>query len=208
MIRVLLAAPYASVRAGLYALLAGADDFTVVGQVAGSGDLERLLPGSGPDVIVLDAPDGEVGRVLALAQANEAGLVLLGERPDDGLALLHSGLSGWAWLRKDVDASELIAAARAVSVGLIALDPALLPIVTGERRAAGESGPRDETLTVREREVLQWMAHGLPNKQIAARMGISPHTAKFHVASILAKLGAASRTEAVTLGARRGWVLL
>jgi DNA-binding CsgD family transcriptional regulator len=57
-------------------------------------------------------------------------------------------------------------------------------------------------------EVLQLMAHGLPNKRIAARLGISLHTAKFHVAQILAKLDAGSRTEAVTRGARRGYVTL
>ena len=66
----------------------------------------------------------------------------------------------------------------------------------------------DETLTTREREVLALMARGLPNKQIAARLSISLHTVKFHVASVLAKLGASSRTEAVTLGARRGAVSL
>lgn len=65
-----------------------------------------------------------------------------------------------------------------------------------------------ETLTAREREVLQLMAQGMPNKQIAGRLNISPHTAKFHVASILAKLGAVSRAEAVTRGARRGDLLL
>jgi len=65
-----------------------------------------------------------------------------------------------------------------------------------------------EPLTRREREVLQMLAAGLGNKEIAARLNISDHTAKFHVASILGKLGAATRTEAVALGIRRGLVLL
>ena len=68
--------------------------------------------------------------------------------------------------------------------------------------------PAGETLTVRETEVLQLVAQGLPNKIIASRLGISLHTVKFHVAAILAKLNASSRTEAVTLGARRGYVVL
>jgi DNA-binding NarL/FixJ family response regulator len=72
----------------------------------------------------------------------------------------------------------------------------------------GETTSPGETLTAREIQVLQLMAQGLPNKIIAARLGISLHTAKFHVASILSKLGAASRTEAVTLGARHGFVAL
>ena len=65
-----------------------------------------------------------------------------------------------------------------------------------------------EDLTPREREVLAQLALGLPNKTIARRLGISEHTAKFHVAAVMAKLGAASRTEAVRLGARRGLVAL
>ena len=65
-----------------------------------------------------------------------------------------------------------------------------------------------EALTTREQEVLQLMAEGLPNRGIAKRLSISPHTVKFHVASILAKLGAESRTEAVHVGARRGLIAL
>jgi len=65
-----------------------------------------------------------------------------------------------------------------------------------------------EELTPRESEVLQMLANGLANKEIAARLSISEHTVKFHVASILGKLGAGSRTEAVSLGIRRGIVLL
>ena len=65
-----------------------------------------------------------------------------------------------------------------------------------------------ESLTARERQVLQMLAGGLGNKEIAARLKISEHTAKFHVASILGKLSAASRTEAVAIGLRRGLILL
>jgi DNA-binding NarL/FixJ family response regulator len=68
--------------------------------------------------------------------------------------------------------------------------------------------PLDEELTAREQEVLALVARGLPNKTIAAELGISEHTAKFHVAAILAKLGATSRTEAAHIGARRGLVAL
>ena len=76
------------------------------------------------------------------------------------------------------------------------------------RSAAAPLAEQFPELSAREREVLQLMAQGLPNKIIAARLSISLHTVKFHVASILAKLGAGSRTEAVTLGARRGYVIL
>jgi len=209
MIRVLLVAPYASGRAGLHALLGGAADCEVVGQASGPADLEWLLPDLRPDVVLLDALPGDGARVIALLADSGAGLVLLGEGSDAGLPLVRSGLSGWAWLGKDADAGEIVGAVRAVAAGLAALDPSLVPLLApGPSLTRADAAPPDETLTAREREVLQLMARGLPNKQIATRLTISPHTVKFHVAAILAKLDAASRTEAVTLGARRGWVLL
>jgi len=97
-------------------------------------------------------------------------------------------------------------------VGLAVLDAGLVSVLTAANAPPDRSPPADDapgvTLTARETEVLQLMARGLPNKIIAARLGISLHTAKFHVAAILAKLNASSRTEAVTLGARRGLVAL
>jgi len=104
----------------------------------------------------------------------------------------------------------------AAAAGLVALDPAAvsrlsLPAAEEDVEAGDDEespAPADATLTAREGEVLRLMALGLPNKTIASRLGISLHTAKFHVAQILAKLGATSRTEAVTLGARRGLITL
>jgi DNA-binding NarL/FixJ family response regulator len=99
---------------------------------------------------------------------------------------------------------------RAVASGLVVADPAL----AGRLMAADSAGtiasaaPAGEDLTPRERQVLELIALGLPNKTIARRLGISEHTAKFHVAAVMAKLGAASRTEAVRLAARRGLVAL
>lgn len=208
MIRILLVASYASVRAGLHVLLADAEHCVIVGQASGSGELERLLPGLRPDVVLLDSRPGEVGHVVELLTGGTCGLVLLGDGQDEGLPLLNSALVGWAWLRKDADGTDLVAAIRVAAAGLVALDPALMPFLTRAIVPARDDAPADETLTAREREVLQLMAQGLPNKQIAARLSVSLHTVKFHVASILAKLGVAGRTEAVTSGARRGLVLL
>ena len=208
MIRVLLVAAYASVRAGLYALLAGAGDCVVVGQVSGSADLERVLPDLRPDVVLLDAPPGGDLAAILQVMGDSSGLVLLGEGAEEGLPLLSHGLAEWSWLRKDAEAGEIVGAVRAVAAGLVVLEPSFLPRLTRRGVTTRDDTAPTETLTAREREVLQLMARGLPNKQIAARLSISLHTAKFHVASILAKLGAASRTEAVTRGARHGWVLL
>ena len=121
-------------------------------------------------------------------------------------------------------ASEIMAAVEAATAGIIALDAdaiaALIAHAPSMRDEAPDdnSAPRDgqatkdgqelESLTPREMEVLAMLAEGLGNKEIAWRMGISEHTVKFHVASILGKMDASSRTEAVALGIRRGLIML
>jgi DNA-binding NarL/FixJ family response regulator len=116
-------------------------------------------------------------------------------------------------LPREATPEEITASLTAVAGGLVVLDRR----VAGELLAAGERIPAPvteapetvgEPLTARELDVLQLLAQGLPNKIIANRLRISEHTAKFHVSSIMTKLGAASRTEAVTLAARRGLLIL
>ena len=112
-------------------------------------------------------------------------------------------------LPADLTPEQLISAASAVAKGLIVLQPGELALApTSTRTANGDISSILEPLTPREKEVLQMLAGGLGNKHIAVRLKISEHTAKFHVASILGKLGASSRTEAVSLGLRRGLILL
>jgi DNA-binding NarL/FixJ family response regulator len=115
-------------------------------------------------------------------------------------------------LLRDAATAEIVAAINAVAGGLIVLDRRLASnlLAAPERTLAPatELLDRDEALTAREFEVLQLMAQGLPNKTIAARLHISEHTAKYHVSTIMMKLGAASRTEAVTIAARRGLLIL
>jgi two-component system, NarL family, response regulator LiaR len=119
-------------------------------------------------------------------------------------------------LSRDATREEIISALTAVGNGLVVLDRRLAGellspqdqrSVVSPLRLPGDVGSV-ETLTARELEVLQLLAQGLPNKLIAVRLHITEHTAKFHVSSIMLKLGAASRTEAVTLAARRGLLLL
>jgi DNA-binding NarL/FixJ family response regulator len=211
-IRVLIVAAYASVRAGLHALLADAEDLAMAGAVSGSEELERILVESPPDVVLFDDNPGEGARVLETLSGSEAGFVMLGDSRSGYLQLAGRSLRGWAYLLKEADGVEIAGAVRAAAAGLIVLDRSLapllaaVPVTSGAQTAAAPVS--EEALTAREREVLQFMAEGLPNKQIAVRLGISQHTVKFHVASILAKLGATSRTEAVTMGARRGHVTL
>lgn len=212
MTRVLIVAPYASVRAGLQALLADRADGPLpeepIGAISGSAELERLLPDARPDVVLLDDTAGEGAQVVELLAGGETGLVLLAEGGHPIATLAGASLPGWACLLKEADAEAIAAAVRAVAAGLIVLDPSLAPRPTASPALGHTALLPDERLTAREREVLRLVADGLQNRQIAARLHISPHTAKFHVASILAKLGAASRTEAVTLAARRGDLVL
>ena len=130
-----------------------------------------------------------------------------------------------AVLPRNVTRAELTAAIEAVAAGLFVLHPANADLLPPSRPRESEAGPgpsssivpplgeppiepMPEPLTRREIEVLQLLAAGLSNKEIASRLNISEHTAKFHVASIMGKLGAASRTEAVTLGMRHGLVMI
>ena len=215
MIRVLIVAPYATLRAGLEALLAEDAECRVVGAVAGSEELESLLAEARPDALLLEGEQTteEFGHILSLAAETELGLAVLGENGEEISRLLAGDVAAWAYLRREAEGAEIASALRAVGAGLVVIDRVLagrLQVSAPERVKPLSAATllSRETLTSREREVLEWMAQGLANKQIANKLVISLHTVKFHVASILAKLGAGSRTEAVTIGARNGMVTL
>jgi two-component system nitrate/nitrite response regulator NarL len=196
-LRVLVVAAYPALRAGLVSLLASDRKLE---PIATEG-VELGDAGSAPSAIVVDYSAGEPEEILSVAEAfPQSALVMIGADPaTDG-----PGLSGApvAYLPSDVDAAALTAAVRAAASGLIVLDPTVAGATGVHTHARTSEGA--ETLTAREREVLLLVAEGLPNKAIARELGISEHTAKFHVGSLLGKLGAASRTEAVTLATRRG----
>jgi DNA-binding NarL/FixJ family response regulator len=112
-------------------------------------------------------------------------------------------------LRRDASPAEILAAVEAAANGLAVLDPQELGALLASSAPVPVQADGDTSaITARELEVLRMMADGAPNKVIAWKLGISEHTVKFHVASILARLGASSRTEAVTIGIRKGLVLL
>ena len=134
MIRVLIVAAYASVRAGLHSLLAGAADIEIVAEASGSAEAERLLPEAKPDVVLADDLPDDRARLLSLLADGEAALVLLGEARDGFRALTDMPLPGWAYLLKEADGTEIAGAIRAAAVGLIALDRSLAP---GTRRPPG-----------------------------------------------------------------------
>ncbi len=137
----------------------------------------------------------------------ECALVALVPAGLDATELLAAGLR--AALPRSADASAIRAALGGAAQGLVVLDPALLGEL-GRRSVAPTRSPpaKGQDLTARELEVLRLLAEALPNKLIADRLGISDHTAKFHVNSVLSKLSAGTRTEAVVRAARLGIVTL
>jgi len=215
-VAVALVAAYPSVRAGLRALLLDEEHIDVVAEV---GHLRDLAAETRVEiaVVVIDLdPDGvwgTAGDLFALPAA--AGLVLLGPAAGDAQLVEMLGERPWAYLLKDVSGDELARAIEAVASGLVAVQPPLARRLFAPAQnispvpfTSGGGVTEGEALTAREHEVLQLVAEGLPNKLIALKLGISEHTVKFHITSILSKLDASSRTEAVRLGARRGLIVL
>jgi two-component system, NarL family, response regulator YdfI len=200
MIRVLIAAPSPVVRAGLEALAASAPEVAVVGSFPDLSAVDDVRP----DVVLAAVPPDEIPPP---RDAGHSAYVLLGAGSGSGWTSEALRLGVRAVLPPDTSPPGILAAIEAAANGLAAIDPHELDALL---LAGARSAPPRETLdlTTRERQVLSLMAEGAANKAIAWKLNISEHTVKFHVASILGKLNAASRTEAVAIGIRRGMILL
>ena len=210
MIRVFIVAASPLSRASLQSLVK-ARKVEVVG---GAPNLESLWdqpPEVEVDVVLVEASGDYFEQMIdSLSQSqltSEAAIVVLSDHsePRRFAEAMRAGVR--AILPSDLSPDQIVAGLEAAATGLIVLHPAEV----GAMFPAAAPSPLAELiepLTPRESEVLQMLASGLANKEIATRLSISEHTVKFHVASILGKLGAASRTEAVALGIRRGLVLL
>lgn len=211
MIRLFIVAASPLSRAGLQDLLV-ARGLEVVGSSASLDEAGQLFLDAA-DVVLMDSTGAPFEQVLASVVesglASEVRIVLLAESvPASAVPkALRAGIS--AVLPSDPSPDQLLAALEAAASGLLVLRSEQVNDALS-RSPALRASPDEpvESLTRREREVLQMLAGGLGNKEIGARLNISEHTVKFHVASILGKLGAGSRTEAVSLGIRRGLVLL
>ena len=212
MIRVFIIADSPLTRSGLESLLK-ARAVKVAGTAANLESADSLLSDAEADAVLIDAtgeqPEEFVQTVAESGLASELAVILLADHLPRAFsaAVLSTGVR--AVLPRDVSQDQLVAALEAAASGLVVVHPA--DVEAAFPTSAPASRPLAELvepLTRREREVLQMLAAGLGNKAIAARLAISEHTVKFHVASILGKLGAGSRTEAVSLGIRRGLVLL
>jgi len=182
-------------RAGLVALLGAFDDL-IVEELDVDDFLASRIRVMRPDAILCDGEAGD----LRLLEA--AGVVLL---DDASLAAETLAAGARGILMRDASPQRIRAALIAASEGIIVIDDALATAVLQQSRPPHELV---EPLTAREAEVMQLLASGRTNKEIAQRLGVTEHTVKFHVNSILGKLGVATRTEAVVHAARLGIVML
>lgn len=210
MITVGVVSPILAIRAGLRALLEASGPIEVIWETHNLVGIEELPEEI--DVLLLASPVSELHeleRLLARIPGLLAVLVLTSEPPSEH-SLANLPVRAWGILGEDSRAEELVATIQALHLGLLVGDPALArPALTRLLFAESDAaGPLVESLTERELEVLQWLAQGLANKQIASQLGISEHTVKFHVSSIYSKLDATNRAEAVRLGVQQGLILL
>ncbi len=206
-LRVLIVGDSPLARAGLAGLLNSQAGLEVVGQVAADAELTPSLVVYRADVLAWDM-GWEAARTLdLLAEVREVAPPILALFNDsaDVAAIHDAGARGL--LLEDVDGPTLAAALYAVSHGLLVLNP-LLALPSLSTAPPADNGAVADSLTPRELEVLALVAEGLPNKVIATRLGISEHTVKFHVNSVMNKLGVQSRTEAVVRATRLGLIVL
>jgi len=202
LIRVTIVSPNSAMRIGLRELLSRQSDIKVVGETV---DLEHVIE-TETEVVVF----ASVSSARVLENKTSFAILFLTDDVESLRGIFNSNLRAWGVLSTDAAEDELAAAVRAVGEGLWVGAPSLvgsLIRLSGRRESSSEDS-LVEPLTARELEVIQLMAQGLANKQIALALSISEHTVKFHLSSLYAKLGISSRTEAVKRGIELGLISL
>ena len=206
MIRVFLLDDHEVVRRGLADLLQADGDIEVVGESASAPEAARRIPAMRPDVAILDArlPDGngiDVCRDVRAVDPSIKGLILTSYEDDEALfAAIMAGAAGY--VLKQIRGTDLVDAVRRVAAGQSLLDPAVTARVL-ERIRAGAGQPDElKALTDQERRILEYVAQGLTNHEIAQKMFLADKTVKNYVSSVLAKLGLERRTQAAVLATR------
>lgn len=203
MIRVLILAAHLPMRLGLREMIAGAEQIEVIGEASSLDSAPDQLAGA--DVLLFADPTADDLREL-IGSVPEPALLVLADDPLHARSLAGA-THAWGILPLSIGEDELAAALHALGEGLVVGSPSLLRDAWRTPAVVPLRAPEStEQLTAREMEVLGLMARGLANKQIAAQLGISEHTVKFHLSSIYTKLGANSRTEAVSIGTRMGLI--
>jgi DNA-binding NarL/FixJ family response regulator len=210
LIQVGLLSPSLAVRVGLRALLEADVQIAVVAE---AGSLHEFIDyPSQLDVLIITSESltVEPDDPISVNNLFEPAVLIIGNTSAILPALPRFGRVAWGVLAQEASQEELLAAVHALDQGLIVGDPSMMlsligPSLQADARAIDGAV---ESLTERELEVLQLLAQGMANKQIAAQLGISTHTVKFHISSIYGKLGATNRTEAVRIGLQSGLILL
>ena len=214
-LRIAIAAHSHTLRMGLKALLAESlvegEEWDLTGEVTSLSELTLEC-----DLIVVAALSPEdMGGLPASTADSQPAILFLIDNPAGSEELLASNPGiVWGILPLDASPEELAAGLKALAEGLIVVSPYFLDQMLSDSaffRFKVEPESEDglsENLTGREQEVLQLLAQGLPNKQIALQLEISEHTVKFHISSIYSKLSVTNRTEAVGSGLRRGLISL
>jgi len=197
---------HAAVRAGVTAILTADPDIEILGEAATGHHATQLINSREPDVVVLDLqlPDRDgidICREITARTATRVLILTAYEISDNITAALDAGAAGF--LAKTAEPQQMIHAVHAVAAGQAYLTPSVTRHViaqaTGRNTPGRRTGAGAPELTDREQEVLQLVAQGLTNKQIAQRLVISPATAKTHLARIMQKLGVSTRTQAAML---------
>ena len=200
-------------RNSIIDLIAADSELDVVDQTS---SLEQLTDrGWRSDVILLahDAPGTEITNWIDSNTPPEAhGILVLGADAGLGRLLANAEVEAWGLLDSDADADEILAAVLAIASGLIVISPDYEAVFKDRDRRTVVSNTDSlaaiEPLTARETEVLEHLAMGRSNRQIASLLTISTHTVKFHISSVYGKLGAANRAEAVKIGLQQGYLSL
>nr|MDT0656654.1 response regulator transcription factor [Micromonospora sp. DSM 115978] len=206
MIRVFLLDDHEVVRRGLADLLQAGGDIEVVGESGSAQEAARRIPALRPDVAILDArlPDGngiDVCRDVRAVDSSIKGLILTSYEDDEALfAAIMAGAAGY--VLKQIRGTDLVDAVHRVAAGQSLLDPAVTQRVL-ERIRSGVEQPRElQSLTEQERRILEYVAEGLTNREIAGKMFLAEKTVKNYVSSVLAKLGLERRTQAAVMATR------
>jgi DNA-binding NarL/FixJ family response regulator len=208
-IRVLIADDHTLFRRGLVSLLNETGEFVVAGEAGNGPEAVQLAAALGPDVVLMDVHMPGGGGVEAVEQLSKTSpslpviMLTVSDNDADLIGAIRAGARGY--FLKNAETEELYAALRKAAAGQAVLDPALTDRLfrhVAQTSPLGEAAP----LSFRETEILQLIAAGCTNREIAIRLSVSENTIKTHVARILEKLGTTNRTEAAALARQRRWL--